>query len=76
VVGKAEEKIQSAVRDIVSESMYWIQLAQRNIQWRVCTQIITVQQEVRTSFSVRLNVTFVYRTLLLVTLVTFKLISN
>ena len=66
----------TAVREIVSENMHWIQLAQRNIQWRIFSQTISVQKQLRTSLSLRINVTFVQRTWLLFTLVTFKLINN
>lgn len=76
MLGKAEDKIQSAIREIVSESIQRIQQAQHNIQWRIFSQIITVLQQLRTSLSIRLTVTFLQRTLLLANLVAFKLISN
>jgi hypothetical protein len=41
MIGKAEDKIQWAIWEMVSENMHWMQLAQHNIQLWVCSQIIT-----------------------------------
>ena len=37
-----------AIHETVSESMHWIQLTQRNIQWRIFTQTISVQKQLQT----------------------------
>jgi hypothetical protein len=37
----------TAVREIVSEGMRCIQLAQRNIQWRIFAQTVDVQKQLK-----------------------------